>query len=176
MGFIPESADAQTMDVAHWSVYAVIALIVGVTLASGPLVGAVDLTHERPEEAFSPGSGSANVTVLSLPERATLTKGKYGAGSYYLEVPDATVRIDSLSGQPMVVYTLRIRELGYTRSTTHFLEAGMEGSQPLNIERGTLSPDRIAKNVYAGELLVEVRDDAGERIIETRNVTVEVRG
>lgn len=161
------------MDDARVAVYAAVALILGTALVSGPLVGAVDFTRER-EDTFAPGSGSADVSVVSTPERARLDRGSFGSGAYNLRVPDATVQIAAVSGQPMLVYKIRIPDLGYTRGTAHFLDSSSEGRMTVSIEEDALDPDDIDRDSYPGELVVLVRADGGDEVLYRGPVTVEV--
>lgn len=161
-------------DLARASVWTAVGLILAVTLVSGPLVGAVDLTHERENEA-APGSGSANATVVSVPDRVVLDKGAYGSGSYYLQVPDAVVNLTHVSSQPLLVYKLYIRELGYSHGTTHFLSPRNEGRMSVSLSRDALAPEEIQQDRYRGELLLLVRDDSGDQTLAAKNVTVLVR-
>lgn len=163
------------MDDTRVAVYAAVAIILGTTLVSGPLVGAVDFTTER-DETFAPGSGSADVTVISTPERAQLDRGSFGSGAYYLRVPDATVRLDAVSGQPMLVYKIRIPDLGYTRGTTHFLDSGAEGRTAVSIEEDALDPEDIDRESYPGELVLLVRADGGDEVLYRGPITVDVTG
>jgi len=160
------------------AVYATVAVVVAVAVASGPLVGAVDLTRERTGSgdagAGVPGEGSVDVAVESLPDTATLDRGAYGAGAYTLRVPDARVRLANVTGQPMVVYKIELRALGYSRGTVHFVTADNAGQFTLGLDRDSLAPDDIDRERYEGRLTVLVRAD-GERIVERRTVTVHVR-
>lgn len=165
------------MDIARVAVWLTVGIIVSVTIISGPLVGAVDFTPNTSNDdgTFAPGTGKVDVEVHSLPTEAKLEKGSYGAGAYYLRVPDATVNIKRVEGQPMLVYKLRIPEMGFSRGTTHFLDAGTAGTRNIALEEGTLAPDKVTKDSYAGELLILVRAGDGERIVTRQNVTVDVR-
>lgn len=161
------------MDAARAAVYATVGVILGTVVVSGPLVGAVDLTTER-SGTFAPGTGSADVTVVAVPERARLEKGEFGAGAYYLRVPDATVRIDAIEGQPMLVYKIRIPDLAVTRGTTHFLDATNAGELALSLEATTFQPDEIDRASYRAELVVLVRGGDTERVLVERTITVTV--
>lgn len=163
------------MDEVEYVVAGTVAVIVLVTLVSGPLVGAVDFTDEPDETTFAPGSGEIDATVLSVPERALLEQGSYGSGAYYLRVPAATVDAERITGQPMLVYKIRIPELGYTRGTTHFLNSSNAGELTVTLSEGTIAPEQVDREQYDGELLLLTRSDAGERTLSRTNVTVEVR-
>lgn len=160
------------------AVYATVAVVVAVAVASGPLVGAVDLTHERTDGGTGPegslGQGSVDVTVESLPGEATLDRSEYGAAAYTLRVPDARVVLSNVTGQPMVVYKLKIPAMGYTSGTVHFVTAEHEGAFTLELERDSLAPDGIDRDRYEGTLTVLVRAD-GERIVAREPITVVVR-
>ncbi|MFB6221390.1 MAG: hypothetical protein ABEH90_08115 [Halolamina sp.] len=163
------------MDVSRASVWAAVVVVVGVTLASGPLIGAVQFTAASEADA-PPGSGHARATVLSTPDSATLEKGEYGSGSYYLRIPDAVVRLADVSGQPLLSYQLYIRELGYSRATTHFLSPSNEGRMEVSLSSDAFAPEEIKEERYRGELILRLRDDGGERTLVEKNVTVAVRG
>lgn len=164
------------MDGSEYVVGGTVALLLAVTLLSGPLVGAVDLTPDREEREFAPGAGTVEASVVSVPSNATLDRGAYGSGAYYLRVPEATVDVAAVTGQPMLVYKLRIPELGYVRGTTHFLDESSTGRRTIALDEATLAPEEIDRDRYRGELLVLTRTDSGDRTISRTNVTVEVRG
>lgn len=152
-----------------------VGLILAVTLVSGPLVGAVDLTPASRQE-FAPGTGSADVTVRSVPDAARLERGEYGSGSYYLRVPDATLRIEDVRRQPILVYKIRIPALGYVRGTTTFLSPGDEGTLELELAPDALPPDEVDRERYRAELVIVLRGADGERVLHEADVTVEVTG
>jgi len=161
------------MDEAEYVVAGAVAVIVLATLVSGPLVGAVDFTGES-DGSFSPGEGNATVSVLETPARAEIRKSSYGAGTYRLDVPDSVVDLQSVSGTPVLVYKLRIPEIGHTRGTTHFLDSSQSGRTNVTIERGSIDPDEIDESRYDGELVLLLRATGGERTLFRGNVTVEV--
>lgn len=161
------------MDGARLAVTVGVVVILGVTLASGPLVGAVDLTRESADESVS-GTGNATVTVTSLPDRVSLDRGEYGSEAYYLEVPDAFVRLERVEGEPMVVYKVRIPDLGFVRGTTYFVDSDNEGEMALAVERTAIDPASVTRDSYQGQLEVIVRSGTAGRVLRTHNVTVEV--
>lgn len=156
-------------------VYAAVGCILAVTLVSGPLVPAVDFTRAAPEQGTI-GEGNATVEVVSAPDRARLARGSYGSGSYYLRVPDATVRLTDVTGQPMLVYKLRLPSEGYTRATTHFVSAAQAGPYALSLDRDSWMPEDVERDRYEGELLIHLRNGDGDRTVYRGNVTVEVEG
>ncbi|MFW5918235.1 MAG: hypothetical protein ACOCR0_02005 [Haloferacaceae archaeon] len=162
------------MDAARASVAASLTLIVVVSLLSGPLVG-LDLTT-APASAVGSGvgQGTLTATVTSMPDNATLERGGFGADAFALSAPPATIDIESVSGQPLVVYRLEIPELGLTHSTTYFVSSTDRGTLTLEMDPYSLSPDRITADSYRGTVAVSVR--IGERVnhLDRHNVTVEV--
>lgn len=148
--------------------------ILAVTVASGPLVGAVDLTTAESEPA-TPGGGTVDLAVVSLPERATLDRGAFGSGTYHLSVPDATVDVERVTGTPQVRYKLKIPAMGYTRVTTTLLSADDEGRLAVTFESTELPPDEVDRERYRGVLRLVTYDDAGLTTRAERNVTVGVR-
>jgi hypothetical protein len=159
------------MDSVRAVEWGVVTVLLVVALASGPLVGAVDLTHELPSNY---GEGALTVGAVSAPETATIDRGSYGEQSYQLEVPDATIEVESISGRPIVAYSLTIRDLGYTRTTTHFLSERSTGNRTLSMESDTFDPSKIDRSQYAGELEIVVRGTDGEQTVYRGNVTVSV--
>lgn len=163
------------MEPARAFAVAVVATILVVTLASGPLVGAVDLTTAE-EDPVIPGSGTLNLTVVSVPDTATLDRNAFGAATYQLTVGDATVDVHHVTGNPIVRYKLKIPAMGYTRVTTTFLDADDVGRLTIAFESTALAPAQVDRDRYAGELQLATFDDGGTTTHVERNVTVEVRG
>lgn len=154
-----------------------VSVILGVTLLSGPAVGVLDLTRERVDTT---GIGQGNVTVdaVDAPDTAALDRA-VASESYYLEVPAARVHIASVSGRPTLSYRVEIHELGYTRGSTHFLDADDaddDGWIAVSLERSTFSGDRITESAYDGTLSVVLRYNDTERVVYEEPVTVEVTG
>lgn len=160
------------MDSIRASVAVVTVAVITISVISGPLVGGLDLTPES-WTGSNPGSGNVSVSVKSTPESATLRRIS-GRDTYRLEVPSATVNVGSVSGRPLIVYKLRLREIGYTRSTILFLNSSRVGQQNIKIEPGTTRISPPVEDTYTGELLILIRSDAGERELYEGNVTVEV--
>lgn len=160
-----------TMNTERVVVYGVVGLIFATTLASGPLVGAIDLTTT---ESTSIGEGNATVGAVSLPTSGEIASGRYGSGQYYLRVPDATVDVVNVTGTPLLAYKVEIGEMGYSRTTTHFLSASNTGSYTLSIEQDSIDADKVENETYDGQLSVFLRSSESERQLATRNITVGV--
>jgi hypothetical protein len=161
------------MERSRAAVYATVTLIVVVTVASGPLVGAVTV----PEGGVSgpdPGTGNATVSVVSVPDRVTLEPGAYDTDVYYLEVPDAVVDISAATGKPVLTYSLSVPELR-SRSSVFFLRAGERGQKKLTMDRLSFDPAAVDQERYTGELRLVLRGSGGEVTLYSEPVTVDVR-
>lgn len=163
-----------TMNTERGVVYGVIGLVLATTLVSGPLVGAVDFTPAAEESSLD--GGNATVGDVSLPATAEIRHGRFGSGEYYVHVPDATLRLDNVTGTPLLAYRFSIPVLGYSRSTTHFVTAADTGRYDLTLSRDAIEPSRVENRSYGGTVSVFLRSNRTERRLAERNVTVEVTG
>lgn len=163
-----------TMHTERGVVYGVLGLVLATTLVSGPLVGPVDFTTAPAQQSL--GNGSATVDDVSLPANTEITSGRFGAGEYYVDVPDATVSLVDVTGTPLLAYQFSIPALGYSRSTTHFVTSSETGTYGLSLERDAFEPSRVEKQTYDGAVTVFLRSNESERRLAERNVTVEVTG
>jgi len=152
-------------------VYGAVALIVGVSVVSGPTVGLVDLTTPR-YDTTGLGQGNISVDRVDAPERVELAQG-YQSESYRLEVPDARIRVAAISGRPIVAYELAIPALGYDRGTAHFL-GDDDGWVTLSLSGDTLARDRVMQSTYNGTLSVVTRASGTETVVYRERVPVEV--
>lgn len=155
------------------AVVATVAIVVVTTLASGPLVG-LDLTAEHSFSGEGLGEGRATVGDVTMPDRVAFERADFGAGSYYLRVPSATVELSEVVGRPILNYEVSIDELGYTRSTIKVLSSANEGTLELGLDEVAFGRDELEQDSYAGELSVSVRYEGTEHVVATKNVTVEV--
>jgi hypothetical protein len=160
------------MERSRVAVYATVAVIVAVTVASGPLVGAVTV----PEGGVSgpaPGTGNATVSVVSMPDRVTLEPGAYDTDVYYLEVPDAVVDVSAVTGKPVLTYSLSVPELK-SRSSVFFLQPGEQGRTELSMDRLSFDPAAVDREQYTGELRLVLRGSGGKLTLYSEPVVVEV--
>ncbi|AQL41762.1 hypothetical protein BV210_03080 [Halorientalis sp. IM1011] len=159
------------MDFGSYVPYVAAAVILVGTLASGPLALADRPTDRTPEI----GTGSVEVGEVTLPATAALRQGQFGEDSYYLQVPDATVRFDGIEGRPILTYKIEIPALSYSRESAFFLGPDTGDRMELSLERDQLAPDRVQNDSYAGVVRVVDRTDEESRFVAERNITVEVR-
>ena len=157
------------------TVYGAVAVIVTVTLLSGPLVGAIDLTSEEDRGLTDDlGNGSADVEVLSFPESATISEGRYGSEQYYLRVPTATYRLSNVTGQPAVEYSILLRENYYSTSTSTFVTSESEGERTASLERVVFDESELERGAYNATLSLVLRANGDETMIRNTSFVVEV--
>ncbi|GGN86720.1 hypothetical protein [Haloarcula pellucida] len=161
------------MDYARAVVLGVASVVVVTALVSGPLVPGVSLTQER-DVAY--GTGNVTVAEVQFPDRVTIERASFGQDGYYLTVPPATVRFSTLSGSPTMVYRLAIDELGYTRSTVHFLSESVGERYEATIQSDSFDENELTNETYHGTVGVVVEDSRSRRVVAERAVTVEVVG
>lgn len=156
-----------------------IGLITVVALLSGPF-GVVDLTPAQnpcSEQVF-PGNGNASVDVRRVPETGTLSKSRFGAEVYRLNVPSAGVNVSDVDGRPTLSYRIRIPELSTELGSTTILSSCTSGERALTIQEATFQPDEIQNQSYDATLFVVYRGTEQakkvERELVTKNITVEV--
>ena len=172
MDLSPGSLSLVTMDTDRAVVYGVIGLVLVTTLASGPLVSPVDFTISSGESSFD--GGNATIGNVTLPSGAEITDGRYGSGEYYLRVPDATVEVIDVTGNPLLAYRISIPAMGYARTTTHFVSPADVGVYGLSLQRDAVEPSLVEEDTYQGRLRVFLRSNGTERQLATRNISVEV--
>ncbi|WP_416840406.1 hypothetical protein [Haloferax sp. DFSO52] len=150
-----------------------------VTVVSGPLVQAVDLTPDVEREyvgleAYSKGGSltASNITIAE--EGYQLKKGVAGSGIYTTSFPEARLHIDSIDGSVFLVYAVDIPALGYTIQTSH----GVDGDSPQDVVIEPPQSQTQAKDVtqdqYRAIASVSVRSGETKRELASQNVTVEV--
>ncbi|QSG06068.1 hypothetical protein [Halapricum desulfuricans] len=161
------------MDQTRAVVSGVITIIVAVTLVSGPLVGAVDLTDQPGCEPSGAG-GTADIAVESLPDEATITTGRFGSETYYLSIPDAVVTVSNVSGHPLVSYRVSIPTMGRQVGTTAFLCPSVSARQTLSISRLTLD-NPPEQSEYEATLRVTLKERDGDTVVREKPITVEVQ-
>jgi hypothetical protein len=159
------------MDSGRAAVLTVVGLVVVVTAATATPLWTV------PEENDLPplGEGTASVSVVSTPDRATLDAGRQGGDVYYLDVTQTTVQVSQLQGNPILTYSIDIDRLGYSRSSVTSLAESGEGETRLSIARDAIDGANLDRDQYQGRLRLVLRGDGGEETLFTENITVEVR-
>lgn len=148
----------------------VVACIVGLTLATGP-VGPLNIATESSESLDSPGSGTAAVEVVSEPGAVSLEGSNDGQDLRYLSVPTTTVNASNITGNPIVSYSIVLTGSGLSTESLEFLGETGEGGLKLTIDRRTYQAHEV-ENVTGAELKVRVRGEQTETLLE-KTVPVE---
>lgn len=159
------------MGIERISIGVTVGCILFVSILSGPLVSAVDLTPS--DHSIHPEEGYVNASVVSAPDQARLVESQFGAGSYSLRVPDAILNV-TVRGQALIAYKIRIPALGFAHGTTDILTHRNTGRLSVSIDRTSLAPSRIDADQYNGTLTIIARDSAGERTLYRSHIIVEV--
>jgi hypothetical protein len=164
------------MNLERGAVFGTIGVIVLFAIVSGPLVPGVEFAGEPQSEDVNPGVGSLNVSVVHVPDDGYyLQKGEFGTGVYYLNVSDAVVDVESVEGEPILTYKIKIEELKYSRQTVHFLDDSSDGRMNLSIESDDIDKSVIDQESYEATIIIIHRFRGGTRTIFSKNVTVKVR-
>jgi len=160
------------MDRSTLFVYATVTLIVVVSVVSGPAMGLVDLTSPRSDTAGL-GQGNATVDEVDAPDRVRIDRG-FQSESYRLEVPDARVHLAAVTGRPILNYRIEIPALGYTRTSSHFLDSDSDGWTTLTLADATLSESAVSGTRHEGQLSIVVQSNGTGSTVYNRSVVVEV--
>ena len=157
------------MDAKRVSVGVAVGLVLVLTFATGPF-GPLEISTA--DESPRLGTGSADVTVVTTPDTATITPADHGAVGHYLEVPDAVVDVERLRGNPILEYRLKLNGLGYARTSVHTLGDSGDGRQTIVLERDLLEKE-FDRDTYNGTMELILRGDR-ETVLLEKNITVTV--
>ncbi|MFC7166939.1 hypothetical protein [Halospeciosus flavus] len=160
--------------VSRGAVIVTVSVIVLVTLASGPVISSINLTTNQSDTA-SFDDGNITVTDVTIPNDSyTFHQGNYGSAAYYLETPDTTLTLKSVTGSPRLVYKLRIPAKSYVVAKTTFIRNNATGQFSLTGPSDTFKPSTINQSEYRGKVTILVRSGMESRVLATKNVTIEV--
>jgi hypothetical protein len=136
----------------------------------GPLVAGISLS-EPPKSQVSEKQGDITIESVTFPAEATIESASYGAANHHVNIPAASVQIQSLSGAPILAYELTIASIGVKLSTAHFLDEGNSSRYELTMEPATLNRESLDEE-YTGEAAVVAIDSSGRRTVAKQTVTV----
>ncbi len=164
----------------RWLIAGTVAIILGCTLATGP-IGLY--TIPTASDAGALGHGNATVTAVSVPETVTLKESRYHTGEYHLQVPPVVVAVETVAGSPILTYTVEIEELGTTKATIHSLGQFGEGTHRLSFADASssgeaqitaIAQNKINQAQYEGRITVVLRGNGTKRVIADTPVTVKI--
>jgi hypothetical protein len=160
------------MEPARGLPLAVVGLVVVVLAVTGPF-GPLSVPTEYAGDQ-APGTGNATITVTDPPDQPRFEPGRQGEGIYYLRVPDAEIEVRNLRGNPTLVYTVGIEELGYSRSSVHFLGAAGPGRHAISMDQDTFEGGRLDRDTYNASLELVLRTEGTARELYRTGTTVVV--
>lgn len=157
------------------AVFSTLGLVVLVVVATGPQLALVPVPESGLGGAADPGTGTADLEVLSAPDRATLEADEFG-DVHYLTVPEATVAVSNVTGAPLLTASVDLPALGYRRSSLFAIQGRQGAARNYGVERAALDSDRLDRDAYDGTLRIVLRDDDGRTVVYEEPITVEVVG
>lgn len=149
---------------------AVAALFILATLvATGPLVG-VDAFEPR---ATTIGDGTASVDAVRVDAaQFRVTDGRFGTAVPYLRVPDASVRVDSVTGRPRLLYQISVPHLDVSMEIERVFSTA--GTYRLAPGDRALEPSAVDRESYNGTVRITVQSFEATETVYAENVTVAV--
>jgi len=141
----------------------VVVCIVGLTLATGPL-GPLDVGTDS-DELEAPGTGAATVEVVSEPGQVELEPSNDGQNLRHLSVPDTTVRVSNVTGNPILSYRVSLDGTGLSAQVLRFLGDSDGGELELDIDRRTYQPRKV-ENLTGAGLEVRLRGENVTTVFE----------
>jgi hypothetical protein len=148
----------------------VAAVIVLVSLLTGPSLGLIAVPSDEPTEL---GTGSATLAVESMPDSATLRADSY-TDVHRLDVSPPVLSVSDVDGSPLITVSITVDRLDFSQGSVYTLEPGMDGHHSFPIRRTSIDSAEIDAEAYAGRVRVVLRDESGRTVLAERNVTVEV--
>jgi len=135
-----------------------------VILLSTPIAG-LDFSGEPAQL----GDGTASVTVVEPSgSQLQIEPGRFGTQAVYLRIPDLVATVDSLQGQPQLVYELTVPELGMEKRETRLIQS----TGRLRVGMTDQAFEAVDSGVYDGQLSVRVQSFSGGSIVLNRSVEV----
>lgn len=135
----------------------------------------------RQESTSTVGNiGTGNVTVANviIPNSATLRKGGFGSGSYYLDVPVGHIEFANKTGRPVIAYDLELDmgNISYNQESVYFVGPDTGNQINLSLKREAFPPGEVHERQYRGTITIIQRANNTNRILAQENITVEVQG
>lgn len=155
-----------------------ITIILGVILVSGPLVPMVDFTTTSFTAALADNERSSlNVSSIRVAEDGPKLKPGNYEWQAVLDAPTVTVRVDQVTGSPLLIYELSVTGLSHNIATlVAFNEGDVGRTYNLDIQNSTLRTSDINESSYPAEIRLRIRSGNETTTIYRKNVTVTTEG
>lgn len=161
------------MDVERAAIGATVVLVAVTALVSGPLVGGVDFTRAADDPTAPAGTGTAEVSVESVPETVVLDRGDFGAGTYHMQAEDAIVRVGDVTGNPHLEYIVEIPALDYVEGRIIRLHDAQGDRMHLAVRPVEIGPRIVREDAYEGTISVRLQSDRN-RVLYEAQIRIEV--
>jgi hypothetical protein len=149
------------------AVLSTVGIILFVLVLSGP-VGGVDFTGEP----TTLDDGNASVTVAEgSTDTLTVSEGRFGTNVTYVRIPDAVLDVESVRGQPRVVYLVTVPNLSVDKQSRRYIESTGRLTVPMS-DRAL--PNRPAAGTYEGRMVIRVQSFGYDEVVLNRSVEVTV--
>lgn len=152
----------------RWSA---VAVVVTALLMSGPSVGLLEPSPERPATV---GDGNASVSSVVVPGEVSLDRGRFGTGVFYLRLPDVRVTVGDIRGAPRLRYHVDVGGLSVHDSVTKVLDEDAAGTHRLRVRDRAFQPEAVSESEYVVTLTVRVQSFDGDWTVSRRTHTVGV--
>lgn len=150
-----------------------VVVVVGTLVATGPAVGLIELPTANDGTELGDGTATVgNVEYADGPPR--IEPGRFGSGVQYLRTPSLRVDVTDVRGTPRLVYVLTVPALGFERVETRLLTTDESTTVVLSMADRSFDEAVTDERTYEGKVVVRVQSFSGDRVIVSRNVTVEV--
>lgn len=149
--------------------------VVLVAVATSPYVGLVSIPEGGLGGGGVPGTGSADIAVVSAPDRATLQADRFSE-VHTLRVPAAELSVSAVTGEPLLTMSVEIPSLGYQRSSLYAIADQAETNRSFHVERSTIDSSAIDRESYPGTLRIVLRDGDGRTVVYEDRISIRVTG
>ena len=144
-----------------------VGIILFVLVLAGP-AGGVDLVGEP--TTLEDGNASATVVDGST-DGLTVSEGRFGTNVTYVRIPDATLDVERVRGQPRVVYSVTVPNLSVDKQSRRYIESTGRLTVPMS-DRAL--PNRPDAGTYQGRVLIRVQSFGYDEIVLNRSIEVTV--
>lgn len=155
-----------------------IVVILVVVVISGPVLPQVDFTTYSITSAVSDNDDSSlmisGIEVADIGPR--IIPGPF-EGQAILDVPSVSIRVEHVTGSPLLIYEVAVANLGHNIATlVAFREQDAGRTHSVDIKNSTLRTREINASSYPAELRIRIRTGNESTTVFRKNVTVIVEG